>query len=106
MNKLKEELFATDLALWRKKGVFISFAILSLLPFFIMYVTTQSELEDGLWQLRYFIAIAFTQAVAQMSLAWYMLKNRVPNYVILSLSIMFIFSQLTFCITVILISNA
>jgi len=69
-------------------------------------MTTQNNGESNLWQLRYFIAIATIQALAQLSIAWYFLKNRVPNYLVLSFVIMMVFFQLIFGITVILISSA
>ena len=106
MNKLKEELFATDLAIWRKKGIFIGIILLSLFPFFITYKASSPDLEGALWQLRHFIGMGAVQAVAQISLAWYILKNKVPNYVIGCLLIMTLLFQFTYGISVILVSNA
>ncbi len=106
VNKIKDGLLSTELAIWRKKGLFIIVILLSLSPFIITYLASQADLENNLWQLRHFIAIAVIQAIAQISIAWYILKNKVPNYLILSFSLMMFFFQLTFDITVILIANA
>ncbi len=106
MNKIKEELLATDLAIWRKKGIFIGVALLSVFPFLIAYKASSHNLEATLWQLRHFIGIALMQAIAQISLAWYILKNKVPNYVIGSFIIVVMFFQITYGIAVVLVSNA
>lgn len=57
MNKIKEQLLATDLADWRKKGIFTVVILLSVFPFFIAYKTSLPDLEDNLWQLRHFVGI-------------------------------------------------
>ncbi len=41
-----------------------------------------------------------------MSLAWYILKNKVPNYVIGSFIVISMFFQVTYGMLVILLSNA
>jgi hypothetical protein len=106
VNKIKEQLLATDLADWRKRGIFTVVILLSVFPFFITYKTSLPDLEDNLWQLRHFVGIAAIQAVAQISLAWYILKNKVPNYVIGSFIIIAMFFQVTYGMLVILPSNA
>lgn len=106
VNKIKEQLLATDLADWRKKGIFTVVILSSVFPFFITYKTSLPDLEDNFWQLRHFVGIAAIQAVAQISLAWYILKNKVPNYVIGSFIIIAMFFQVTYGISVILVSNA
>ena len=106
MNKIKEELLATDLADWRKKCLFIVVIFLSIFPFFITYKASTPDLEATLWQLRHFVGIAAMQAIAQMSLAWYILKNKVPNYVIGSFIVISMFFQVTYGMLVILLSNA
>ncbi len=106
MNKIKEELLATNLAPWRKKGIFIVVILLSLFPFFITYKTSAPDLGAALWQLRHFVGIAAMQAIAQISLSWYILKNKVPNYVIGSFLITVLFFQVTYSIAVILVPYA
>ena len=106
MKKLKEELFATDLAMWRKKGIFGILVFLSLFPFILLMISVDPEYTSGLWKLRHFVGIAVSQAVAQISLGLYVLNNKTPNYVIYSMVVMALFSQTTFGITVVLPSNA
>ena len=106
MKKIKEELLATDLSPLRKKGIFIVVILLSVFPFYITYKTSTPDLKATLWQLRHFIGIAVIQAVAQISLAWYILKNKIPNYVIGSFLITVLLFQVTYGIAVILVSNA
>ena len=106
MNRLKDQMLSTEITMWHKKGLFVITVLFCFFPFYISHITTQNNAESDLWQLRYFIAIATIQALAQLSIAWYFLKNRVPNYLVLSFVIMMVFFQLTFGITVILISNA
>jgi hypothetical protein len=106
LNKIKEQLLATDLADWRKKAIFIGVIFLSVFPFFITYKTSMPDLEATLWQLRHFVGIAFIQAIAQISLAWFLLRSKVPNYVIGSFIIMVMFFQVTYGMLVILLSNA
>ncbi|MCE0559176.1 hypothetical protein [Motilimonas sp. E26] len=106
MNRFKEQMLATEVVMWRKKGLFLLTVLICFFPFYITYITSQESLEYNLWQLRYFIAIAIIQAVAQITIAWYNLKNKVPNYLVLSFVVMMIFFQLTFGLTVILLTNA
>jgi len=105
VKKIKEELLATDLSIWRKKALLVVFLLMSAFPIYLMYAATESHSQSNIWGLRHFAAIAFTQAIAQVSLAYYILKNKVPNYAILSIIIMVLFFQLTFGIAVILVSN-
>jgi len=106
MINIKKELLATDIPLWRKKALLVALILMSVFPFYIMYTATESNSKSNFWELRHFVAIAFFQAIAQVSLAYYILKNKVPNYAVLSIIVMVLFFQLTFGITVILISNA
>ena len=106
MNKIKEELLATDLSPRRKKGIFIAIILLSIFPLYITYKTSTPNLKETLWQLQHFIGIAVLQAMAQISLAWYVMKNKVPNYVVGSFLITVLFFQVTYGIAVILVSNA
>jgi hypothetical protein len=106
LNKIREQLLATDLAPWRKKGIFSVIILLSVFPFFITYQTSTPDLGATLWNLRYFVGIALMQAVAQISLAWYILRNKVPNYVITSFLVTVLLFQTAFGIVVILVSNA
>lgn len=93
-----------DLTTWRKKGIFIIVILYSFLPFFIIYKASLTDIN--LLQLRYFIGIAIIQTIAQILIFWYILKNEVPKYIIYSFLIMTIFFQLTYGISVILISHA
>ena len=86
--------------------MFLVILLLSIFPLFITYKTSTPDLKEILWQLRHFIGIAVIQAFAQMSLSWYVLNNKVPNYVVASLLIMVMFFQVTYGIAVILVSNA
>ena len=86
--------------------MFIIVILLSLFPFFITYKTSAPDLKATLWQLRHFVGIAVMQAVAQIALGWFILKNEVPNYVIYGFLIIVISFQVTYGITVILLSNA
>jgi hypothetical protein len=106
VNNIKEDFLAKNLAPWRRKGIFIVVILLSIFPLFITYKTSIPDVKVTFWQLRYFIGIASIQAVAQISLSWYFLKNKVPNYVITSFLITVIFFQVTYGIAVILVSNA
>lgn len=106
MNKIKQALLSTELAVWRKKGIFVALLLLSLFSFYMCYLASSADLGAGLWKIRHFIGIAFVHGVAQIALAWYVLKHRVPNYVIIGLVIMVLFFQLTFGLTVVLIANA
>jgi hypothetical protein len=106
MKNIKDSLLSTNLAPWRKKGIFICIILLSFFPFLIAYKTSMPELESSLWQLRHFLGIAFVQAIAQISLSWYILKNNVPNYVIGSFLIITMLFQFTYGISVVLVSNA
>ena len=106
MNKLKEQLLSTDMAPWRKKGLFFTIVVLSIFPFFITYQASSPELYETLKQLRHFIGIAIFQAVAQISLAWYLLKHRIPNYAVLCLLIMVLSFQVTYGISVVLMTIA
>ncbi|MEH6492849.1 hypothetical protein [Halopseudomonas sp.] len=106
MNKLKQDMLATDMAPWRKRGLFAVILLLGLFPFIISCAAVTPDVSAGLWQLRHFLGVAALQAVAQVSIAWYLLKNPVPNYVILGFVVMVMFFQLTFGLTVILLSNA
>ncbi|AZQ11966.1 hypothetical protein [Shewanella khirikhana] len=104
MNKIKASLLATDLAPWRKKGIFFATLLLSLFPFVISYQAALPEWQQGLWQLRHFLAIAALQALAQVSIGWYLLKKPLPNYVIGGFLVMLLSFQLTYGITVVLLS--
>ncbi len=105
MKKLKDELLSTDITTKRKRTLFLFFILMSFFPFFIALTTSEADLSNNLWQLRHFLGIAAIQAVAQISVAWYFLKNKVPNYVISSVIFMVLFFQLTFGMTVILITH-
>ena len=85
---------------------FLLFCCLVCFPFFISYTAVKPDLAAGLWQLRHFLGIAAIQGIAQIAIAWYLLKTPVPNYVILSFVLMVMFFQLTFGLTVILLSSA
>lgn len=106
MNKLKEQLLSTEIAPWRKKGLFLSIVLLSIFPFFITFKAASPELYENLVQLRHFFGIATFQAVAQISLAWYLLKTKAPSYAILGLLIMVLSFQGTYGIAVILVAIA
>ncbi len=106
MNRFKDQMLSTEMVMWRKKGFFLLTVLVSFFPFYISYITSQESLESNIWQLRYFIGIAIIQALAQITIAWYCFKNKVPNYLILSFIIMMVFFQLTFGLTVILLTNA
>ncbi|WP_156948256.1 hypothetical protein [Marinobacterium jannaschii] len=106
MNNIKQNLLSKDLAAWKKKGIFSAVCILSIFPFVITYRTSMPELEVTLWSLRHFIGIAVVQALAQISISWYMLKNVVPNYVIGSFLVVVILSQFTYGIAVVLVSSS
>ncbi len=106
MKKLKDELLSTDITTKRKRVLFLFFILMSFFPFFITLTTSEADLSHNLWQLRYFLGVAAIQAVAQISVAWYFLKSKVPNYVISSVIFMVLFFQLTFGMTVILIIHA
>ncbi|SDR92413.1 hypothetical protein SAMN05216271_0745 [Halopseudomonas sabulinigri] len=106
MNKITQEMLATDLALWRKKGLFSVVLLLGLFPFAVIFVEAKPDIIASLWALRHFLGIAAIQAIAQTCIAWYLLKNPVPNYLILSFVLMVMFFQITFGLTVILLSNA
>ena len=106
MNKLKDELLATSLSAWRKKGFFLSIVALSLFPLFIAFYSASPDLAEGLWKTRHLIGIGLVQALAQLALAWYALKNPVPNYVLLSLLTITLMFQVTYGISVILLSLA
>lgn len=104
MKKLKKELFATDMAIWRKKGIFGILIFLSLLPFFLVVLSSDHQDLSQIWALRHFVGLAVFQAVAQISLGLYILNHNVPNYVIYCVVFMALFSQTTFGIAVTLIS--
>jgi len=106
LSKLKDQLFATDLVLWRKKGIFIILVFLSLFPFVLMVISVEPKYSSGLWKLRHFIVLAIFQAVAQISIGLYVLNNKIPNYVIYSVVSMALLSQIGFGIAVALVSNA
>ena len=106
LNRIKHELLATNLAPWRKKVIFIGVVLISLFPLFITYKTSTPDLQNNLWQLRHFIGIALIQAVAQISISWYILKNKVPNYVIGCFLVTIILFQATYGISVVLLSHA
>ncbi|SEG18881.1 hypothetical protein SAMN05444390_1011615 [Marinobacterium lutimaris] len=82
--------------------MFIAF---SLFPFYMVYISHKPDGEFGLWELRHFIGMAALQAAAQISIGWYILKNRVPQYVILSAVCMALSFQATFGISVVLLAN-
>lgn len=105
LNKIKQELLATNLAASKKKLIFIVIMLFSIFPFFILYQISMPDMKASIWQLRHFIGIAVLQAVAQLSLSRYFLINKTPNYVIVSFLIMIIFFQVTYGVTVILLSN-
>ena len=105
MNRFKQELLATDLAAWRKKVLFAVVIGLSAFSFLITYAAMEPDIKAGLLELRYFLAIAVVQSLAQISIAWYLMRTRVPNYVIISLVTMVILFQVTYGVSVILISN-
>lgn len=79
---------------------------ISLFPFLIAHSAVKPDVVDGFWQLRYFLGVAAMQAIAQVSIAWYLLKNKVPNYVMLGFIPMVMSFQLTFGLSVILLSNS
>jgi len=106
VKRFKEQLLSNNLAPWRKKGLFISIVLLSIFPFFITYKAASPDLYENLVQVRHFIGIAAFQAVAQMSLAWYLLKHKAPNYAILGLLIMVSSFQVTYGISVTLVAIA
>jgi hypothetical protein len=106
MRKITEELLATDLAVWRKKGVFLTLLFLSAFQFYNVYVSSGPKLLPGLWSFRHFLGMAALQSIAQISLGFYLLNNKIPNYVIYSVLITALFSQLMFGLAVILVSNA
>ena len=106
MKKLKDELLSTELAIWRKKALFICVVLLSVFPFVIIYKSSMADFQAILWQIRHFVGIAVIQGIAQISLAWYVLKNKVPNYVVYSVIIIALLFQTTFGISVILVAIA
>ena len=106
MKKIKEELLSTELAYWRKKGIFVAVVLLSLFSFFITYKAAIPDLKTTLWQLRHFVGMAVAQSVAQISFSWFILKNKVPQYVIFGFVVMVLLFQTTYGIAVILVANA
>lgn len=106
MNRFKQELLATDLAAWRKKAIFAVVVGLSIFPFHITFSAAMPDIGPGLWELRYFLGIAGVQSLAQISIAWYLMRTQVPNYVNMSLVVMVLFFQVTYGISVILVQNA
>jgi hypothetical protein len=106
LNRFKQELLATDLAVWRKKAMFAVVVGLSIFPFYITFSAAWPDIESGMWELRHFLGIAGVQSLAQLSVAWYLMKNQVPNYVNMSFVVMVLFFQVTYGISVILVSNA
>jgi len=106
LSRFKQELLATDLATWRKKAIFAVVVGLSMFPFYITFSAAKPDIEPGLWELRYFLGIAGVQSLAQISIAWYLMRTQVPNYVNMSLVVMVLFFQVTYGISVILVSNA
>ena len=90
MKRIKDELLATNLEASKKRWLFLLVIFLSLFPFFISYKAFGNDLENLAWQFRHFLGIALVQAIAQLAIAWYVLKNDLPNYVIYS----FMFSVL------------
>lgn len=105
-DKIKTSLISTELAEWRKKGLFGVVVFCSLLPFYIIYTSAQSDWQSTLWPLRHFVGMAIVQAIAQVSVAWYILKSKVPMYVIGSFMCMMMFFQVVFCILFIFLSQA
>ncbi len=106
MKKIKEELLSTELTHWRKKGIFVTAVLLSLFSFFITYKAADTDLKTTLWQLRHFVGMAAAQSVAQISIGWFILKNKLPQYVILGFIVMMLSFQTTYGIAVILVANA
>jgi len=94
------------MAAWRKKGVFAFVLLISLLPFFIAYSAAKPDVVEIFWQLRHFLWAAAMQAIAQVAIAWYLLRNKVPQYVVLGFLSMVMLFQLTFGISVTLLSIA
>jgi ABC-type multidrug transport system permease subunit len=106
VKKIKEELLSAELTYWRKKGIFVAVVLLSLFSFFITYKAAIPDLKTTLWQLRHFVGMAAAQSVAQISFSWFILKNKVPQYVILGFLVMVLLFQVTYGIAVILVANA
>ncbi|KFZ38709.1 hypothetical protein HR45_04615 [Shewanella mangrovi] len=106
MSKLTQELLSTEMAPWRKKALFALILLLSVLPFVILYNTVKPEADFGWWQLRNFIGLALFQALAQIALGWYLLRNKIPNYVMLAVILMAMSFQICFGISVVLLANA
>lgn len=105
MNKIQQELLATDLSMLRKKWIFLAVISLGAFPFYIVYQTSLPDVWENLWKLRHFVGIAAFEALAQISIAWYILKNSVPNYVIIGFIIMMMFFQVTYVTTIVLVAN-
>lgn len=103
MNKIKGVFLATNLADWKKRELPFIVLLMSLFPFFIVYITASLDLFSMLWLLRNFIVIALLQGGVQLLVAQYIVKHKVPNYLILSFLLMMFFFQLIFSVIAILI---
>jgi|TARA_B110000008_G_scaffold243928_1_gene253281 heme/copper-type cytochrome/quinol oxidase subunit 4 len=106
MKRIKDELLATNLEKSKKKWLFIIVIIFSIFPFFISYKAFINDLTNLAWQFRHFLGIALVQAIAQLAISWYVLKNELPNYVIYSFIISVILFQTIYGILIILLANA
>lgn len=102
--EIKNDLMATDMPLWRKKGVFVTSFFFSLFPFFIFAKVVDFNVSIAFDKFGIFIFLAFLQGVAQTSIGWFVLKNPVPNYVIQAYSIMNVLFQLSFGLLIILLN--
>ena len=104
-EKIRTELISTELEEWRKKGLFCTVVLCSFFPFYIIYSSSHPDWQSTIWQLRHFVGMACVQAMAQVSVAWYILKWKVPMYVIGCFICMIMFFQVTFCILYIFLSQ-
>lgn len=106
VKKFQVELLTTDLSHRKKTVNFICLVLLSLFSFYITYRATASDTNTLFWQLKSFIGIAVAQSVAQISIGWYILKNKLPFFVTISFQTMALLSQLTYAISIVVVAEA